>query len=221
MVMSIEVSLHPGPRSAGEGTSAVSPAALLVLFAALPVHPTAAQDTVYVSSASNPQGYLKLSGRIADYSGEGLNIELTGGVPRSIPAEQILKIETNYSRPQVEADRLFAQGEFESALGAVQSGAPASRGPGSAGRSRPRSSGATRPWNAGLRRAKSFWSSCGATRRRFTSTASRWRGSRPSPRAAWSRRPVSGFPATTCLRRSSWAPAIFCRPVPGPTPSPG
>jgi tetratricopeptide (TPR) repeat protein len=106
----------PRPSLGWRGNVSGIARALLVLFAALPVHPTAAQDTVYVSSASNPQGYLKLSGRIADYSGEGLNIELTGGVPRSIPAEQILKIETNYSRPQVEADRLFAQGEFESAL---------------------------------------------------------------------------------------------------------
>ncbi len=89
---------------------------VLALFAALASLPAAAQDTVSISSTTNPQGHLKLTGRILDYTGEGLNIELTGGVPRTIPAEQVLHIETNYSRPQVEADRLFAKGEFQSAL---------------------------------------------------------------------------------------------------------
>lgn len=89
---------------------------LLALCAALVSLPAMAQDTVYVSSVTSPQGHLKLSGRIVDYTGKGLSIELTGGVPRNVAAEQVLRIETNYSRPQEEADRLFAKGEFDSAL---------------------------------------------------------------------------------------------------------
>jgi len=88
----------------------------LALFAALVNLPAAAQDIVSISSTTNPQGHQRLTGRILDYTGEGLSIELTGGVPRTIPAEQVLHVETNYSRPQVEADQLFAKGEFQSAL---------------------------------------------------------------------------------------------------------
>lgn len=90
--------------------------AAIALVAALVGLPAAAQDTVFVASETSPQGQLKLSGRIVDYTGAGLNIELTGGVPRNIPADQVVRIETNYSRFQVEADRLFAKREFSSAL---------------------------------------------------------------------------------------------------------
>jgi hypothetical protein len=89
---------------------------LLVLVVLVAVGPSSAQEAVYLSSTSNAQGYVKLSGRILDYTGSGLNIELAGGTIRNCPAEQVLRVETQYGRPHQEADRQYGQGDFSSAL---------------------------------------------------------------------------------------------------------
>jgi len=76
----------------------------------------AAQDTVYISSSTGSRGYTKLTGRVLDYTGRVLEMEMAGGLKRSYPAENVVKIETQCSPQQTEADALFARGEFASAL---------------------------------------------------------------------------------------------------------
>ena len=86
-----------------------------LIVAALAV-PVAGQDTIYVSGGGDTRGYMKLSGRILDYRGGELRLETAGGSEQVYPADRIVRIDTHHTRQQEEADALFAQGEFGSAL---------------------------------------------------------------------------------------------------------
>ncbi len=77
--------------------------------------PAAAQDTVTIAGGSM-EGRTKISGRILDYTGRELQLELATGRRRSVPAQQVLKIETQYGGRQIDADVLFDQGRFDQAL---------------------------------------------------------------------------------------------------------
>jgi len=76
----------------------------------------AAEDTVYISSTSSSRGSTRLSGQIVDYTGRQLVLQTAGGQARSYPAENVVKVETPYTREQVEADARMDRGEFDSAL---------------------------------------------------------------------------------------------------------
>lgn len=75
-----------------------------------------AQDTIYVSGGSGPHGETKTSGRILDYTGRELLFELAGGVQKVYPSQKILKVETIFGQEKLDADALFSQGEFASAV---------------------------------------------------------------------------------------------------------
>ena len=92
-----------------------SPVAFLLFVAACSV-PGAAQDTVYVSSSTSTRGYTKLTGRVVEYTGRELRFEIAGATERTIPPDQVLRIETQYGRSQVEADAAFADGESATAV---------------------------------------------------------------------------------------------------------
>jgi len=93
----------------------LAPSAAL-LIVAICCAPVAAQDTVYVSSSRSARGYTKLSGRVVDYTGRELRLVIPGTGEQSFPAGEVLRIETQHVRQQVEADAAFAKGEFASAL---------------------------------------------------------------------------------------------------------
>ncbi|OHB80424.1 MAG: hypothetical protein A2V98_21030 [Planctomycetes bacterium RBG_16_64_12] len=76
----------------------------------------AAQDTVHIANPKSAHGYAQWKGRVQDYTGRALEIELPGGLKRSFPADQVVRIETQYTPRQVEAEKRFAEGEYASAL---------------------------------------------------------------------------------------------------------
>ncbi len=78
--------------------------------------PARAQDTVYLAGSSDSAGYTKLTGTVVDYTGRELLLEMAGGARRSLPSEQVVRIDTPRTDRQVQADELFEQGDFSSAL---------------------------------------------------------------------------------------------------------
>ena len=77
--------------------------------------PAGAEDVVHVASPSSAKGYAEWRGRVVDYSGQGLRMELAGGLQRDFAADQIVRVQTQYTARHVEADARFAGGEFASA----------------------------------------------------------------------------------------------------------
>jgi len=61
-------------------------------------------------------GQTKVTGRIVDYRGGRLHLEMLGGHRKEIPSEQVLQIDTAYGPEKIEADRLLAAGRFPEAL---------------------------------------------------------------------------------------------------------
>jgi len=91
--------------------SALVAAGFVVWIAA----PVMAEDVVRVANPTSAKGYVEWRGRVVDYSGGGLEIELAGGLQRSFPADQVVRVQTQYTARHVEADARFARGEFASA----------------------------------------------------------------------------------------------------------
>lgn len=88
---------------------------MLLIVAACCV-PAAGQDTVYISSRGSASGYVKLTGRVVEYTGRELRFQIAGVTERTIPPDEVLRIETQYGRSQVEADAAYAGGELTSAV---------------------------------------------------------------------------------------------------------
>ena len=92
------------------------PLSAAALLLALLATPSPAQDTVRVASPSSTHGYAEWKGRVVDYTGRELVLQLSSGLPRNFPADQVLRIETQHVPQHVEADGQFAQGELQAAL---------------------------------------------------------------------------------------------------------
>jgi tetratricopeptide (TPR) repeat protein len=86
------------------------------LLAALFATRLPAQDTVHVANPSSAHGYAEWKGRVEDYTGRELVLRLSSGLPRSFPADQVLRIDTALVPQHAEANQRFARGEFEAAL---------------------------------------------------------------------------------------------------------
>ncbi len=74
-----------------------------------------AEDTVWLASEGGT-GRVKLTGRILDYTGRQLRLELSGGRQQDYPAALVRGIETAYGAQQVEAQEAYDRRQFESAL---------------------------------------------------------------------------------------------------------
>ncbi len=74
-----------------------------------------AEDVVYVTTTSD-RGYMKLTGRVVDYTGRELRLQASNGSEQRFLGERVLRIETEHGPAQVEADRRFARREFGPAL---------------------------------------------------------------------------------------------------------
>jgi len=88
----------------------------LLVFAAMHagwLTPAAAEDIVTIASG---RGQTKIGGRVIEYTGRELRLQLADGREKSFPAEQIVRVDTKYTTGQTEADRLFAQSKFAQAL---------------------------------------------------------------------------------------------------------
>lgn len=77
---------------------------------------TAAADTVELAAASAPRGRTKVSGRVLEYTGRQLVLELAGGRTQEFPGPRVLRVETDYGPDQVAADRLFTGSQYAEAL---------------------------------------------------------------------------------------------------------
>jgi len=77
---------------------------------------SSAQDTVRIASEGDDRAEIRLSGRVVDYTGRQLLLALPNGQQRSIPAVQVIGVETPTTRDHVLADQLFSQGDHQQAL---------------------------------------------------------------------------------------------------------
>lgn len=87
----------------------------IAMVVAIPAGWAVGQDTVYVWTSASSQGYARAAGRVVDYTGQGLVLEVPGGTRRSFPADRVFRIETYQTDRQRDADALFAKREFDSA----------------------------------------------------------------------------------------------------------
>ena len=116
--------------------------AILAAIVALAGARAAALDTVDVAGTSAPRGRTRLSGRVVDYTGRQLVLELPGGRRQEIPGDRVLDVKTDYEPQQVEGDRLLGQGQYGAALELYQRAIAAEK----------------RPWVKRLILARMVWS---------------------------------------------------------------
>ena len=86
---------------------------LLVAFALC--RACCAADAVYLVPAAGAQARPKLTGRIVDYNGRELLIDISG-VEKRYPAEQVAEVETELTPTHLAADELFARREYAAAV---------------------------------------------------------------------------------------------------------
>jgi len=81
------------------------------------VHPCLwAEDTVDWAPDGSSGGRARLSGRVLDYTGEVLLLELPDGRQQKIPGEKVLQVHTTYGPVHQEAQHRFEQGRWPEAL---------------------------------------------------------------------------------------------------------
>ena len=73
-----------------------------------------AGDTVEVAGAGG--GLRRYTGRVLEYTGRHLLLELPNSTRQEIPGNLVLRVITDYAPQQVEADRLLGKGQFTQAL---------------------------------------------------------------------------------------------------------
>jgi len=78
-----------------------------------------AQDIVTIAAGSEG-GRTKIGGRILDYNGRQLRMQLAGGLEKTFPADKVLEIETHYGQHHLDADAAMAGGRFQDALALYQ-----------------------------------------------------------------------------------------------------
>jgi tetratricopeptide (TPR) repeat protein len=88
----------------------MSPSVVSVVLQAAFVVSTSGQDTIYLSRGGSTRG------KVIDYTGLELRFQVAGGVERSIPASQVLRIDTKTTSEHGQADEAYSRGEFQSAL---------------------------------------------------------------------------------------------------------
>ncbi|MBN1590258.1 MAG: hypothetical protein JW888_12155, partial [Pirellulales bacterium] len=76
--------------------------------------PASAEDAVVVRTSAGDE--LKMTGRIVDYDDAELRIELAGGRQQTVPAENVLRIETRHDPRQLQANQAQAESRHDAAL---------------------------------------------------------------------------------------------------------
>ena len=92
------------------------PAATVALLV-LATHPVniRAEDVVVVRSTSGGPP-ARATGEILEYTGKQLRLRRSGGTISTIPTSRVIEVLTEWPSTQVEADRLFAAGQYAEAL---------------------------------------------------------------------------------------------------------
>ena len=75
-----------------------------------------ADDVVFLRSEDGTNRTTRLSGKILDWSGDGIMLERIGGRQQLIPPTRIADVQTPWTAKHVEGDRLFSQNDFQAAL---------------------------------------------------------------------------------------------------------
>ncbi|HOM17638.1 MAG TPA: tetratricopeptide repeat protein [Thermoguttaceae bacterium] len=78
---------------------------------------TPQQDIVEWDPGGSGVGRARLSGRVIDYTGGFLLLQLPDGREQKIPGQKVLRIETQYGPAHQEAEQRFRQGRLAEALG--------------------------------------------------------------------------------------------------------
>lgn len=77
---------------------------------------TAAEQEEVVHFLTSTGSRARLSGRIVEYTGKELQLELPGGRVQRIAANQVLKVEADYCPAHQKADEAFRQRRYQEAL---------------------------------------------------------------------------------------------------------
>src|SRR6185437_11254006 len=70
-----------------------------------------AEDSVYLATPNGPQARGKVTGRVLDFNGRELVLDI-GGNEKRYPAEQVVGIDSDWIPTQLAADELFARREY-------------------------------------------------------------------------------------------------------------
>lgn len=95
-------------------TSRVPLALLLLGLWPFALSSATAQDVVHLLGAGG--GSMRVSGRVTDYDGRELRLEMTGGREQRFPSERVVRIESEYSDDQYRGDDMMKLRRFEDAL---------------------------------------------------------------------------------------------------------
>lgn len=87
-------------------------AGLLTLWAAL----AAADDTVLLAPAKPGGAKVSRTGKIVDYTGQELRLEIVGGRVEAISAERVREVRTEYSSAFLAAEKALAENRLEEAV---------------------------------------------------------------------------------------------------------
>ena len=90
---------------------------------------SAAEDVVYLKPSAAGRAPRRLTGEITDYTGRELRLKSPTGRQRSIPANQVERIDTSHSAEQSAGDKAFARGDFRGALEQYRRALAATREP--------------------------------------------------------------------------------------------
>ncbi|MFZ5829299.1 MAG: hypothetical protein ACOY3P_04390 [Planctomycetota bacterium] len=80
--------------------------------------PARAEDTALIATSGG--GRARLSGRVVDFTGRELLVELPGGRQQTAPGRAVVSIDTSRNPRHEQADAAFAVGDFSQAVGLYQ-----------------------------------------------------------------------------------------------------
>lgn len=86
--------------------------ALVIILAATRAR---ADEIVTFTSPTNRQARARVKGQVLDYTGQQITIKLAEGRELKRPSSQVIEIESDWPPEQLEADRSFAQHQFQTA----------------------------------------------------------------------------------------------------------
>ncbi|MBS0209102.1 MAG: tetratricopeptide repeat protein [Planctomycetes bacterium] len=95
-------------------TSRLVRVALVVVFVG--VAPLRGEDIVTLSSASKPDGRVRMTGTVLDYTGAELSIQLPGGSQQKFPGRQVIEIQTARTAEHRQGDELLAARQYAAAV---------------------------------------------------------------------------------------------------------
>ncbi|MGE0606019.1 MAG: tol-pal system YbgF family protein [Pirellulales bacterium] len=75
----------------------------------------AQSDVVHLATGNDGRGRTILRGEILDYNGRELTLQQANGRQKLLPANRVIRIETQHTKEETAADEAFAQGRYDQA----------------------------------------------------------------------------------------------------------